>query len=428
MARGDPTTMRNAEADPLRTVRGDQRRQLLAATATRDAVVAGLVAAVGAAISGTMAAALTVGVPTVTALLVATEAVPLLWRRRAPVAVLAGTLALTMIVAVVPDAAFSPLLATVVATYTVAAHRRGAITVAAGSVVAIGAPLALRGLLDAPFPFYVSVVPDDHLANDVVGSLLVLGGAAALGASLRARRAHTARVEEHAARLERDRAERERQVVIEERARIARELHDVAAHHLSGLVLQAGALERTADHDPDHVRELAGEVREGGATALASMRRLVGLLRAADEQPIGRGSQPALADVDGLVEAAQRDGLDVQLDVDDALTGGCDVPDEVGLAAYRIVQESLSNTRRHAPGARAHVCVERDDGCLTVEVTDDGGHAPLLPSADGEPGHGLIGMRERVALLNGEFRAGPRRPSGWRVCATLPTGDGEEPA
>lgn len=212
--------------------------------------------------------------------------------------------------------------------------------------------------------------------------------------------------------------------MLEERARIARELHDVAAHHLSGLVLQAGALERTLARDPEKAAHLAQEVREGGAQALASMRRLVGLLRAADDEPAARGSQPTLADLDELLDRARGDGLTVSLtrDRDTHLRRVRDqVSDEVELATYRIVQEALSNTRRHAAGADVSISLARRDGYLDIDVVDDGGAAssPIASSRD-NGGHGLIGMRERVNLLGGSLDVGPRQPRGWRVHACIP--------
>ena len=419
-----------------------------------DLAYAVAVAAMGAGFAGALSASFGVGVPLATAGVVAVEAVPLVWRRRAPVVVLVLTLALGSVPALLEPAAFSPLLAAIVATYTVATQRPLPVTAAAAGLAAVGTPLVLHGLFDGESPYHVTVLAGDYLVNYIVGSLVAFGCAAGLGIVVRAWRERTARLEDYAARLERERSERARRAVLEERARIARELHDVAAHHLSGLVLLSGALERQAAGESPEVRQLAADVREGGATALASMRRLVGLLRAADDDPADRGSQPSLADLDGLVDAARRDGLEVDFDTDGVTGETDDVPDEVGLAAYRIVQESLSNTRRHAAGARARVQLARRNGRLLVEVADDGGrgahwshHSGGAGSPSGqrdpgrgaphdhpshgapqhEPGHGLIGMRERVTLLGGKFDAGPRDPSGWRVRAELPTTDAELP-
>ena len=428
----------------LDTGPNDRAARRLTPASESDVAYAVAVAAMGAGFAGALSASFGVGAPLVTAGIVAAEAVPLVWRRRAPVVVLVLTLALGSVAALLEPAAFSPLLAALVATYTVATRRPWPISAAAAGLAAVGTPLVLHGLFDGESPYHVTVLAGDYLVNYIVGSLLAFGCAAGLGLVVRAWRERTARLEDYAARLERERSERAHRAVLEERARIARELHDVAAHHLSGLVLQSGALERQAAGEAPEVRQLAAEVREGGATALASMRRLVGLLRAADDDPSDRGSQPSLADLDGLIGAARRDGLEVDFDTDGVTGEVDDVPDEVGLAAYRIVQESLSNTRRHATGARARVRLARRNGRLLIEVADDGGRQARSPSgqhASGhgagqdepghgarqdEPGHGLIGMRERVTLLGGEFDAGPREPSGWAVRADLPTTLGEQ--
>lgn len=394
----------------------------------RDAALAAAVAVGTGLAAGAMSATMGIGDPLVTGALVAVEAVPLAWRHRAPRGVLAATLLLGWAVAVVPATATGLLVAAVIATYTAATCHRWEVAAVAGLLAGVGSPLAVVGLLDAPFPFQFTVVPEpEHLANALVGSLAAFAGATLLGTSVRARRAHIASVEEHAARVERERAEREHRAVLEERARIARELHDVAAHHLSGLVLQAGALERTVARDPGQAAILASEVREGGAQALTSMRRLVGLLRAADDEPETRGSRPSLADLDDLLDAARDDGLEVTLTAE----GTSQLPrvreeghDEVELAVYRIVQEALSNARRHAPGATVAITVAHgDDGCLDIEVVDDGGRASP-EHADGADGGGLglIGMRERVQLLGGTLEVGPRQPRGWRIHARLPIG------
>ena len=378
-----------------------------------------------------MSASLGVGVPSWSGVLVALESAPLAWRRRAPLVVLGATLGLGWVVAAVPATMVGGLVAALVAAYTVASRRRWAIAVAAGLVAAVASPMVVVTVLRSPFPFEFTVLPEPlHVANALAGAVVAFGGAVALGASVRVRRAYTASVEAYAARIERERAEQERRAVLEERTRIARELHDVAAHHLSGLVLQAGALERTVARDPNRAAALAREVREGGAQALSSMRRLVGLLRAADDEEAAiRGSRPTLADLDELVEAARADGLKVTFaaDIGDARSSDrAPVGDEVELATYRVVQEALSNARRHAPGASVAVTLERDDDELVVEVVDDGGDGPRPPAADDEAGHGLIGMRERVDTLAGCFEAGPHEPFGWRVCARIPVTGSKE--
>ncbi|MET8149010.1 sensor histidine kinase [Actinoplanes sp. NPDC049668] len=211
---------------------------------------------------------------------------------------------------------------------------------------------------------------------------------------------------------ERTELEKARRAVLEERARIAREMHDVVAHHMSMIAVQAEtAPYRVTGMSPPALAEFA-TIASGAREALADMRRLLGVLRAeTDESP--RAPQPGLADVAALVETARRAGVTVSLDCDAV----ADLPEAVGLAAYRIVQEALANAARHAPGGPVWVVVRADPGALRVEVGN--GPGSPAPAADG-PGHGLIGMRERAALLGGALEAGPAPDGGYRVEARLP--------
>jgi signal transduction histidine kinase len=215
-------------------------------------------------------------------------------------------------------------------------------------------------------------------------------------------------------------AERAMLAVVEERARIARELHDIVAHAVSMMVVQAGAAEQVVHDDPELVRRALATIRATGGGALEEMRRMVMMLRADGEgsvdEPGPRGPQPGMAGLPGLVADARATGIAADLEVRGeplALPAGLD------LAAYRIVQEALTNTRRHAAATTARVLVEYDGPRLTLEVTDDGtgGDAPAEPGAGG---HGLVGMRERVALYKGRVEAGPAPGGGFRVRAELP--------
>jgi signal transduction histidine kinase len=204
-----------------------------------------------------------------------------------------------------------------------------------------------------------------------------------------------------AAQTERTELERARRAVLEERARIARELHDVVAHHMSLIAVQA----ETAPY------RLSGVARE----ALAEMRRLLGVLR--HDQPAGLAPQPQLSDLPALVETARRAGVAVELSAPPVLDK---VPSGVALCAYRIVQESLSNASQHAPGAAVTVSVDHDADAFLLRVANGpGGPAGPSHSEDG-PGHGLTGMRERVALLGGSLSAGPAPDGGYVVSAVLP--------
>ncbi len=221
-----------------------------------------------------------------------------------------------------------------------------------------------------------------------------------------------------AAQTERTELERARRAVLVERTRIARELHDVVAHHMSLIAVQAEtAPYRLSDLPESAIAEfgaLSGVARE----ALADMRRLLGVLR--QDQPAGLAPQPQLSDLPALVDAARRAGVSVELSAPPALE---QVPSGVAVCAYRIVQESLSNASQHAPGATVAVSVGHDAGAVRLRVANGPG-GPADPSrAEPGSGHGLTGMRERVALLGGSLSAGPSAGGGFVVSAVLPLGE-----
>ena len=218
---------------------------------------------------------------------------------------------------------------------------------------------------------------------------------------------------ERDSRLRRERQEEAERIVAEERARIARELHDVVAHRVSLMTVQAGAAKTVAESDPAAAVRAMAAVEDAGRQALDELRHLLGVLRPAIPDG-GTEPQPGLADLDRLVEDARRAGLEVQLRRDGSLTG---LPARVELSAYRIVQESLTNVVKHAgDGARTDVRLANDGAALVVEVTDDGRGTTVLPGS----GHGVVGMRERAHLLGGSLDVGPRAEGGFRVCARLP--------
>ncbi len=204
--------------------------------------------------------------------------------------------------------------------------------------------------------------------------------------------------------------------VLAERTRIARELHDIVAHSVSTMVVQAGAAEQVVDEDPTFVRGALASIRSTGADALSEMRRVVSMLRE-DDDPDGLTPQPGVGALEELVEGARATGLDVHLAVSGsppvALTAGLD------LAAYRIVQEAITNARRHARATRVDVRLTFGPEELSIEVCDDGRESATLP---GTPGHGLIGMHERVALYGGTLELSHRNGSGFAVRAVLPMG------
>ena len=232
---------------------------------------------------------------------------------------------------------------------------------------------------------------------------------------------------------ERQLAEQERRhsgerALLEERQRIARELHDVVAHHMSVIAIQAEAAPyKTADPPPELVESFA-EIRASALAGLAELRRVLGVLRTGAQDTV---PQPGLADLDTLLDSARSGGVSVTV----TRSGNpVPLPDGVDLSAYRIVQEALSNAMRHAPGSHVRVHLAYRPGSLALEVRNDAGPRPvpvLVGSADRAAaggGHGLVGMRERAAMLGGSLEAGPTPDGGFGVTAVLPVSRPEEEA
>jgi signal transduction histidine kinase len=214
--------------------------------------------------------------------------------------------------------------------------------------------------------------------------------------------------------LERDRAEAERRAVEAERARIARELHDVVTHNVSVMVIQAGAARKVMDTTPDQAREALLAVEAGGRAAMSELRHVMGLLAVAADTPGDLTPQPGLDELEALVARVRDTGVPVELTVAGQRRP---LPSGVELAAYRVVQEALTNTVKHAAGASAAVTVDYAADHLRVEVTDTGGEPG--PAAAGG-GRGLIGLRERLAVYGATLRSGPRLLGGYRVTALIP--------
>lgn len=345
------------------------------------------------------------------------EASSVALRRGVPVfalGVAVGAMALQMLLLPFPVGGG---LAVMIVAYSVAAYRpRGVAFVA----IAVAAVLHLVVTVAATDPFgQVDTAGGGGEIN--LGVTLVMSAVFAflipglIGAYVRSRREYIAVVETRAERLEREREARAGRAVADERARIARELHDVAAHHLSAIVVQAGAAESIVDDDPDRAKALLQDVRTQGRDTLGSMRFLVGVLRARDGE--NGAPQPGLDDIEHLVGQACAAGTKVHLNGPEE-PPTC--PAAIDLAGYRIVQESLSNARKHAPGAEVSVNIEAEGDRLDLEVVNEPPPAGALPRTFAEPGLGLIGMRERVEILSGSLEAGPLRGGGWRVRASLP--------
>jgi signal transduction histidine kinase len=217
---------------------------------------------------------------------------------------------------------------------------------------------------------------------------------------------------ERAAAAEREREERARRAVADERARIARELHDVVGHSVSVMTVQASAVRRLLESDQDQVGEALQVVEQTGREALAEMRRMVGVLRHAEEAP-ALAPQPSLEQLEKLVQHTRDRGLPVELRIEGEPIA---LPTGIDLTAYRLVQEGLTNAIKHARAQRAEVLVRYEDGEVELTVSDDG-----RGGGDGDSGgHGLVGMRERVTVYGGKLEAGPRPEGGYRLRATLP--------
>ncbi|AGK77987.1 Two-component system sensor kinase [Streptomyces microflavus DSM 40593] len=243
-----------------------------------------------------------------------------------------------------------------------------------------------------------------------------------MGDSLRTRRAYFNQLEERAARLEREREAQSKVAVAAERARIARELHDVVAHNVSVMVVQADGAAYVMDAAPDQARQALETISSTGRQALAEMRRLLGVLRTGDTREGGEYvPQPDVEQIEDLVDQVRRTGLAVDFKVEGTARP---LPSGVELTAYRIVQEALTNTRKHGgPDAGASVRLVYFDDGLGLLVEDDGRGAAHELYADGGAdgaGHGMIGMRERVGMVGGTLDAGPRPGGGFRISALLP--------
>lgn len=259
--------------------------------------------------------------------------------------------------------------------------------------------------------------PGSQGVNDVIFDIAVVTMAWVLGAAARSRHLRAEEAERRAAEIERTRDLAEREAAADERVRIARELHDIVAHALGVIAVQAGAAEAVMESDPAQARETVASIRERARESVTEMRRVLGLLR--EDNTNGREPQPTLGDVEALVGHVRDSGLAVDLQVEGhprPLAPG------VELSAFRIVQEALTNVTKHARADSAHVRLCYGSRTLEIEVTDNG----RGPNSDArESGYGLVGVRERVALLEGTLEAGPRETGGYSLRAQLPLTEGD---
>ena len=351
------------------------------------------------------------------AVLVAALTLPLALRRVAPAASYAFIAAACLgqwTIEEPPTLANAGLL---LALYSVAAYATRFVSWTALAVSGLGVLLAVER--------YWGPFTTTRYSSILGGLMTALVLAAWIAGDLRRTRLlYESGLRERADQLERERDQQGRIVAAAERARIAREMHDVVAHGLSVMIVQADGGLYAMDRDPDAARRALSTIGTTGRESLAEMRTLLGLLRtdaplagSGDEVPAGeRAPQPGIDQIADLVGHVRSAGMPVELDVRGQSRA---LPLTVGLTAYRIVQEGLTNALRHAgPGARASVTLEYAPDALDIQVVDDGRGAASL---DGGSGLGLVGMRERVAVAGGAVRSGPRAGGGFEVIARLPT-------
>jgi signal transduction histidine kinase len=341
-------------------------------------------------------------------------AVPVIFRRKYPVgayatAVAAGGLQVVLgIRPAVTDVAILILL------YTLAAYTPRRTSVWGLAVCLAGSAVGIVR--------WINLTNHGVLGWLIAGATLFAGPALlawVLGDSMRYRRAYYASLEDRAARLEAERDAQAQVAAVAERARIARELHDVIAHNVSVMVVQADGASYTLDADPARAREALAAISATGRQALAEMRRLLGVLRREEGGGTSeRAPQPGIGELGELLDQARGAGLPVSFTVEGEPQP---LPGSIALAAYRIVQESLTNTRKHAgPVASASVTLRYSDAALVLAISDDGRGDLGGAAMPGATGHGLTGMRERVAACGGSVAAGPGPGGGFEVVATLP--------
>jgi signal transduction histidine kinase len=342
-------------------------------------------------------------------LLAAAQGVMLLARRRAPVAVLAGTTAVGVLMIVAGYPGGAAIFGACCAAYAVAVYRRGdlgaelVVTLRQAAVVAVAA-IALGVASVAPGARQVGTWGVLPLSALVAASWV-------LGYAIRTRRAYIAELKARAARLEAEEGERAARAVVDERLRIARELHDVIGHSISLITIQVEAATRSLRTNPDAVPGFLTRISAASRQALAEMRHVLAVLR--PDAGAELSPAPGLADLGELVEQMNAGGLETRLDVEPM-----DLSPGVALTVYRIVQESLTNVLKHAgPGARAAVTVVRSESSVRVSVHDDGA-GPSGPAAS--TAHGIVGMGERAAVYGGTLRTGARAGGGFEVEALIP--------
>jgi signal transduction histidine kinase len=343
----------------------------------------------------------------VNAIAAAGSTLPIAFRRRWPL----GAVTAIALVVVGQEAlngdltenSFTPLLIFPMAVYTAAAY-----TERRRALIGLGVAITL---------VWIDVALSNNPESaDFLFTALLVGGPWLVGRIVAARGELAMELRDKADRLEREHEKQSQLAVAHERARIARELHDVVAHNVSVMVVQAAAARRMIDHDTEKAKEALGSVEQTGRSALKEMRRMVGMLGQADDE-LALAPQPSVDELEWLVERAREAGLEVELTIEGERRG---LESGIDLSAFRIVQEALTNTLKHAGPAKAHVTLRYGEHDVEVDVSDNGRGVPASAGNGAVLGQGLVGMRERVAMLGGEIEAGYRKDGGFAVHAKLP--------
>ena len=344
--------------------------------------------------------------------------IPIVFRRMYPTGAFIAVLTVCALQLVLLPRPVGSDISVLIMLYTLAAYRPRRVSVPGLIITLLGSVAA------------IAVWLNPHMDHSVfrLGALGAFFGGPALlawllGDSMRWRRGFYHALEERAERAERERDAQAQVAAAAERARIARELHDVVAHNVSVMVVQADGATFALDSSPERTREALAAISRTGRQALAEMRRLLGVLRTADDDQAELAPQPGMDEIAELLAQSREAGLPVSFAVEGVPRP---LPPGIALAAYRVVQESLTNTRKHGgPTVMAAVTLRFCEDGLVIKITDDGRGA--LMASDGA-GHGLAGMRERVEMYGGTMQAGPRPGGGYRVTAQLPVVTGAQGA
>jgi signal transduction histidine kinase len=331
---------------------------------------------------------------------------PLLAYRRFPFAVPVGVLLIVGVEALVQNEAVTNSATAFIMLIVVAwmmGSENARAQAAAGFVVAV-----------AVISLVVTNDPDPDASSwGIITTAIIAGLIFLAGAAVRTRRQEVQTLKDQVQRAEREQEENTRRAAGEERARIARELHDVVAHSMSVMVVQAGGVRSLLEPHQERQREALLAIERTGREALTEMRRMLGVLRRDEDGHAALVPQPGLDHIHRLVGQVREAGLPVELHIEGV---AAPLPPGIDLSAYRVIQEGLTNALKHAGPARAEVTIRYEEDAIQIEVIDDG----TATSNGSDSGHGLIGMRERVALYGGTMEAGPRPEEGYALRVSFP--------